>query len=181
MTAWPFPQRGSKPLAAAPLPRPGAGTRLTANELGFAYSVPPAGRSFNHPFRPTLTAAGVLLRFGLVEFTEPRIGDVPISGAGAAAPALKLDAKTATKNGESWVCVELTLDDAGGLLAEKFPQIVHTGAPVSRSLTLARAPLALVVWRQGKPWRAVPFAHFHLRYQRVLPPPGFGLVRHLFF
>lgn len=183
MRTWPFPASDEMPVRPSATARPGHGTRLTANAAGFAYSAAPSRSVFDHPFRPALGPLGVVLRRGLIENLEPRIGKVPISGdAKRGQPVLALEAAVANARGESWVCAELVID--GALHAPKketWPQIVHRNDPRSVDPLLARVALALVVWQRGRPWRVVPAVYFNLRYARVVLPPGQGPVRHLFF
>lgn len=118
-----------------------------------------------------------------MENIEPKIKDVPIGGtATKPPPVLQLDPKTANEAGESWVCVELELN-AEGKLPEKNPQaiITHRRQPDSHSLSLARCGLAMILWRNKKPFRVLEIVYFNLRYILLLPPEGTGEVRHLFY
>lgn len=158
-------------------PMPGVGTRLTFSALGYSYSAGAgAGGRYLHPFKPALGGREVSLARGLVDVFEPVIGTEPIS-TGA---RLKLDPKVANERGESWVCVEVT-PNADGLLDETSRvEIVHTATVRSFDPAIGREALALILWRSGRPWLAHAVVMFNLKYERVLPPPGGGPVRHLF-
>lgn len=175
--SWPFSPRHERRLSAIiPRPRPGMGTRLTVNMQGVSLSAPTGGITFAHPFRPSLAGTGVTLQLGLVEGRPPTINGVSLKER----PRLELDAKVANANGESWVCVEVHPDADGLLPAESKIEIVHTNQVRSIDQALGRGALCLILWRDRRPFRAVAIKMFNLLYERVLPPPGGGVVRHLF-
>jgi hypothetical protein len=180
MNPFPFPARdtAASTQSAAPRPMPGNGTRLTTSSLGYSYSSLPGEASYPHPFKPSLSGQWISLSLGLVENREPTIGGLPLSDPLA---RLRLEPNQVNRNGESWVCVEATLNEEGVIATESRVEIVHRGEPRSLSKTVARAPLCLVLWRNQRPERVLAIVHFNLRYARVLPPPGGGAVRHLFF
>jgi hypothetical protein len=162
---------------------PGNGVRLTRTSAGFSYSAITRGPALRHPFKPFLSHGGVRLSRGLVEYIEPKIKGVPIGGTDdEPPPVLKLAPEMANDAGESWVCVELTLN-ADGKLPAKDPQVIiaHRKELVSHSRVLARCGLAMILWRDKKPFRALEVVYFNLRYQRLLPPDGAGEVRHIFY
>lgn len=161
-------------------PRPGAGVRLTANEAGFAFSVPTAPGRFAHPFTPLLGGSSLKFSRGLVDGRDVTIGALPLEGR-AQQPSLKLTADKATAAGESWAVLEVEPDDATGvLLPTSRREIVHSDTTTSLERTLGRWPIAMILWANGKPLRALPIVWFNLGYQRVIPGPGAGPVRHLF-
>jgi hypothetical protein len=162
---------------------PGAGTRLTLNSIGFAVATLVKRMVLPHPFRPALSSGGVTLSRGLVQNIEPKIKGVPIGGSfRTPQPVLALDSALANDAGESWVCVELSLR-SDGTLPEKNPrvEIVHSKQPESHSLILARCPLVMILWQGKQPLRAEEIVYFNLRYQRLVPPEGAGVVRHIFY
>ncbi len=166
-------------------PMPGTGLRLSVNQLGLSLAAAAQGASYPHPFRPMLVPAGVSLQRGLVENREPTINGVPIGGdaaQGTRPPVLKLDVADVNDNGESWVCVELTLDEKGEVPETDAKVVItHTKQPRSLDVRLARGPLVMLLWRDRRPVDALAIVHFNLRYARVLPPAGAGGVRHVFY
>ncbi len=168
--------------AELPRPLPGAGTRLTANELGYAVSMDAGNARFPHPFKPALSGFRLKLSRGLInEEFEPKIGTVPIGGlTGQKQPALTLRFDVAKAN-ESWICVEVEPDDQGELIATSRIEIVHTNAPRSIDPKIGRGALAQVLWRNQRPFAVFEIVDFNLRYERILPAPGGGAVRHFFF
>lgn len=164
-----------------PQPRPGVGTRLTLNSMGYSISAKSAGATYAHPWRPAMVSRGVQLAMGLVDGRQATIKGVPIGGSpGVAQPTLTLDPQIANANGESYVCVEVHPDKDGSLPADSPIEVVHMNDWRSLDPNVGRAPLCLVLWKNNQPFRVVAIAMFHLRYARVLPPPGAGAVRHLF-
>lgn len=160
------------------IPRSGVGTRLTVTMQGTAVSAEPGGQTFAHPFRPALSGSHVTLSLGTVEGRVPTINGVPLSNSSP--PRLQLDAAKANTNGESWVCVEVHPSADGQLAPESKVEIVHTSEIRSIDPLLGRGELCMILWRDRRPFKALPIAMFNLRYERVMPPPGAGTVRHLF-
>jgi hypothetical protein len=181
MRTWPFIKAKPLPPPKPSATRPGFGLRLTVNALGTLYSTIAPAPAFDHPFRPTLGRDGVRFQLGLVEQLEPKIGDVPISGdARQDQPALSLKASVANQNGESWAMLEVEPNDVGLLTPKSRIEIVHTGDPsLSHALQLGRQPIALILWQDQQPVRAIAITHFHLRYARMALPGGGG-TRHYF-
>ncbi len=162
-------------------PQPGRGTRLTINSLGQCVSVATPAASFAHPFTPSLATKSISFSKGLVDSFEPTIKKIPISGAdGVPQPALLLDPKNANANGESWACLEVEPNDQGVLTKDSRLEVVESNNPVSIDPKVGRVALALIVWRNQRPYRAFPIVYFNLRYQRVLPAAGDGAARHFF-
>lgn len=181
----PLPPRQERPIEKpVPRPMPGVGTRLTANEAGFSYSAPVAGGQFAHPWKPSL--GGFFLRFnrGIVQgeqVREPRIGGVPMSGGpGVPQPALKLEPGKANANGESYAVLEVEPNEKGVLDGKSRVEIVHSTLTNSHGPKIGRQPIALILWKNKRPYRVLPIVHFNLRYERYVPPPGGGDVRHFF-
>lgn len=154
---------------------PGSGTLLAATPLGHTVSAAPAGGKWNHPFKPTLYGAGLRFALGLVDGIEPTIGGVPISGGpgGAKQPTLAIEAGTANAAGESWACIELQTDEKGDLAEGSAIEIVHRGEPFVSRGPVARHPVAVVLWKNGRPMRALAVTHFNLRHVAVRLPAGF--------
>lgn len=183
MTTWPFPSpaRSAEPAVARPMP--GKGTLLTVGALGFAYSAPAGGATFNHPWRPFLNAFRIALTRGTVNgIFQPSIRTggrlVPMGGdAQNAAPQLVLNPAVANDAGESWIALEIEPTELGEITAGTRLEIVHTATPLSHARSLGRHPLVLVLWKDKRPVRALPIAHFNLTYARVIDPIG---VRHFF-
>lgn len=199
----PPPRSNDSPTPApGPRPQPGVNTLLASTPFGFVISgAPSGGQSFAHAWKPSLVGKdGVRLAKGVI-FSEngfafePAITEggkaVPISGDAARklrAPTLRLDRAIATKQLESWVCVEVmpakdgTLCDALGALLEGVTiEVVHRNAPGLAGEATGRHPLALIVWGASGPARIWPIAMFHLRYHRTTPAPGKGVAKHLFY
>lgn len=151
---------------------PGKGTRLTHNpELGDSYSAEERGSQFQHPFRASLAGLAVRLRDGRVMGIQPRIGDKLMTEV-----ALQLDPAVA-KDGESWVCVEVTPTIVGGQgfvssgkkdePANQGIEVVHRDSPFTQTAVTGRHPLALIVWRGNRPATLVQHTFFNLKYRRV--------------
>lgn len=174
-----------QPAQGTRLPQPGTGTQLTANALGYSVSVNVRGQKFAHPFRPSLGAAGLRFARGLVEGLEPKIKGVPLSGdSGHGQPALPLEFKDANKDGDgglSWAVIEVEPDEEDMLTNETPIRMVHRNTPiVSRAPNIGRIAIAQIIWRNKRPVRVFPIVHFNLRYEKFVPAPGRGSVRHLF-
>ena len=45
---------------------------------------------------------------------------------------------------------------------------------------IGRQPLVLILWKNQRPFRAIDVTYFNLRYERVKPAPGGGIIRHYF-
>lgn len=162
-------------------PRPGVGTRLSFNSLGYSISANATGSTYAHPWRPSLAARGVQLALGLVDGRQATINKVPIGGGpNVPQPVLTLDPSMANDNGESYVCVQVHPDANGALPANSPIEVVHMTDWRSIDPNVGRGPLCMVLWQNGQPFRVVAIAMFHLQYARVQPPAGGGAVRHLF-
>jgi len=166
-------------LRAAP------GTLLTANTRGFAVANQNTGMSFVHPFRPVLVGSdtGVGLRFtrGLVDGFEPKIGAEPMSGTlGKLPPILALSPSAVNAaTGESWAVLEATPNDKGVIDVNSKLVIIHGSAPGgSTGGTVARTPVALIVWNGKTPVMVWPVLFFNLRYVRRTSDNG--PVQHFF-
>jgi hypothetical protein len=191
MNSWPFPKHhAARPASLHALAQPGVNTRLTVNALGHATSATPGGPTFNHPWRPALSALRITFNLGTVaslagdEPLEPKIkvnGQlVPMSGKDGITPAaLALEPGVANADGISWAALEVHPNDSGELLKDAKVEIVHTATPISHAADLGRTAIALIVWSGGNPLRALPIVHFNLRYVRLISPGG-GAPRHLF-
>lgn len=152
------------------------GTLLTSNAAGFGYEgAPGAGQQFGHPWKPFLSARTLQLSRGLVETFTPKIGEKRMDET-----VLELKADVANELGESWAVLEVEPDAQGKLTKDSRIEIVHTKETVSLEEKIGRAPLTLILWRDQRPFRAIPVVHFNLKYHRVIPAPGGGPVRHLF-
>ena len=188
MNTWPFATPGAPLAPSSPLPRPGHGTRLTANALGYSVSTPEGGASFDHPWRPSLSGSRLSLRRGTVYSTggdgvfEPKIKVngtlVPMSGEpGEPAPVLTLEPNIANSADESWVALEVEPNEDGELVKKSRIEIVHTRTVLSHARSPGRHPLALILWRKGRPFRVLAITHFNLRYVRSVDTVG---TRHFF-
>ncbi|MDR3405599.1 MAG: hypothetical protein P4L99_24095 [Chthoniobacter sp.] len=194
MNTWPFPKHEAAQPHSRVLSQPGVATRLTANRLGHATGAPSGGATFNHPWRPALSADGVTFNLGTVASLagvgpiEPKIkvnGQlVPMSGKDGATPAsLALKASVANSDGVSWAALEVTPDATSGeLTKDSTAEIVHTAMVVSHAPNLGRCAIAMILWSGGHPLRVLPMVHFNLRYVRLLATASdpTGGPRHLF-
>ncbi|HSI10716.1 MAG TPA: hypothetical protein VK961_01670 [Chthoniobacter sp.] len=192
MNSWSYPRHwDAQPVRMPVLTQPGTGTRLTVNALGHATGATPGGATFNHPFRPALSAGRITFQLGTVTSLagdgpmEPKIkvnGQlVPMSGKDGITPAaLALSAEVANSDGISWAAMEVHPDDKGELTKDAKVEIVHTATVVSHELDLGRCAIAMILWNGRTPLRVLPIVHFNLRYVRLLPAPGGGAPRHLF-
>jgi hypothetical protein len=162
-------------------PSAGTGSRLSLTPFGYVYSGAARTQSFNHPWRPLLGRNEIQIGRGLVEFHEPKIGEVPIGGDDKhPAPSLKLDPKIATKEDESWVCVEVTPNDKGFIDNKSIIVIAHRSSPIYSAGNYGREAIVLILWKDGIARLAFPLVYFNLRYERSTPAPGQGPPRHFF-
>ena len=169
--------RNPQPVARSARPMPGVGTRLTYSEIvGYSVSAAGTGASYPHPFKPALGNNQISLSRGLIDAFEPVIHGKPISSGAR----LELDPNVANANGESWVCVEVVPNADGILDKDSRVEIVHTATVRSLDPQLGRAALVQVLWKAGRAWLTQEIVLFNLQYERVLPAPGHGVVRHLF-
>jgi len=159
--------------------QPGTGTHLASNAVGFSVSNPNTGPSFNHPFRPVLvgsdTGAGLRFTRGLVDGFEPKIHGGPMSGtSGKLPPILELQAGTVNAaSNESWVVLEATPNDKGVIDKDSKLVLVHAAAPGgSIGGTVARTPVALIVWNKKLPVMVWPIVFFNLRLKKITPQTG---------
>ena len=77
--------------------------------------------------------------------------------------------------------LEVEPNTDGMLDAKSRIELIHAGDPTpSNVATLGRQPITMITWRGAQPLQAIAIVRFHLRYQRVLPPPGGGVVKHFF-
>jgi hypothetical protein len=162
--------------------RPSAGLRVTSNELGVSYAATTKSAAWPHAFRPLLSGDRIAFLRGVVDGRfEPKIGGVPMSGdATHAQPTLKLSASVANEAGESWVCLEVEPNSEGRLDADSRIELIHTIDTVSTKLTVGRVEVAMILWRDGSPIKALPILQFNPRYERFVPAAGGGPVRHFF-
>lgn len=165
--------------AATPVmqPRPGTGAQLTSSALGFSYAATDGVVSYRGRFRPALAAQGIRFSRGLVEGREATIGKLPLSDPKA---VLALKPGIENAQGESWACLEVVPDAEGRLLPDARREIVHSDSPVSLDPALGRCAIALILWRARRPVQAIAIIEFNLRYERLIPAPGHGPVRHFF-
>jgi hypothetical protein len=183
-------EQDAGPQTGAMIPRLGKGVRMSVSRFGVGYSVPTAAQSFNHPWKPALSAGGVTLQRGTVALAagifEPVINGVPISGpAPSPQPALYLDPAIAAGGTTSYVCLQLRLTPpASGLptalAKDQIPEIVHVANPISIEATLALCALVLITWQAGQPFAAFEGVYFNVTYTRIIPGPGGGAVQHFF-
>lgn len=165
---------------------PGAGVRLTVNAMGHTYSAAPQGRSLNHPFRPALSGGTVRFVLGIVDVFVPLIGDAPMVDQVTLVQApLTIDSGVAVKDEHgglvSWVMLEVSPNADGVLDVKSKIELKHSGDPSpSHDIALGRQAITQLLWRGTQCIQAIPIVRFHLRYQRVLPPPAGGVVKHFF-
>jgi hypothetical protein len=119
-----------------------------------------------------------------VDVFIPLIGEKPMVDpeTGVQAP-LPIDRSAVNDKGESWVMLEVTPNADGVLDPKSKIALIHTGDPSPQhKLTLGRQPITMLIWPKGSPTpsKSIAIVRFHLRYQRVLPPPGGGAVKHFF-
>jgi hypothetical protein len=174
----------ASPAGYAP-PRQSPGVLLKMTPQG--YTQAPAnkgGGSFNHPFRPLLSGDKLRFTRGLVSGFEPTIGDgkIPISGNSKnPPPALQLKPEDMDEETQqSWACIEVTPDKDGVISKADQIRLVHRKTPGDFFGTVGTQPLALILWRDKKPIRAIDLVWFNLRYMSVQPAPGRGGRRHFF-
>lgn len=164
--------------------RPGAGLNLYSSPLGDSLSVQSTGRTFAHPFKPSLPIPGgpqrglsMTFARGLVDIWEPTVNGKKIS-TGEPLPIARADAN---KDGESWACIELTPAADGTTDAKSLPHMVHTSQPLSGDPNVARFPVALILWgNSATPLGVHEIAFFNVRYKRVTKP-GVKPAFHLFY
>jgi len=154
---------------------PGNGTLLTASALGFAYTGRRRGGTYPHPFKPALGPMECSFSRGLVDIYEPKIRGVKISEG----PALRLDAKLANDDGESWCCIEVEPNEFGQADKNSRLEMVHTDQPVSIEAKVGRCAVAMILWREGQPIAVHEILYFNVRYKRVEQRAGPPM--HLFF
>lgn len=153
--------------------------------MGVAVSVTPGGGGFSHPWRPALGQKSLQLSLGLLNGFTPMIttadGVVSMDPGKGPAPALELKAKDIDPDTQqSWACLEVTANADGSVDKHSLVVIVHRSSPTSIDPKTGRQPLALILWQKGAPVRCLPQCWFNLKYYRVDPPPGGGIVKHLF-
>ena len=136
----------------------------------------PMGR-FQHPFKPFLAAGYVTFLQGTVDTFTPKIGGKPIGDPNA---RLKLEPAKVNANGESWAVLEVEPNDQGTLDEKSRIEIVQLAAVNFHDEKIGRQPLVLILWNEQRPFRAIDIAYFNLRYERVKPAPGGGIIRHFF-
>ncbi len=176
MIARPLPSPPT-PAPSAPL-RAGANVRIGRNALGFWMQGPGGGEGFSHPFTVTLSGSGARVSRGLILANiavEPLIGKTPVSGgAGKPQPVLQLDSSLVNANGESWVCVQVKPDEEGKLDVDNKKsrvEVMQAAHPISAGGDSGRAPLAMVVYKGGRP-QVFQIAMFHLRYETATQTNG---------
>jgi hypothetical protein len=168
MNATIIPQPKAPAPPVPPPLRPGVGARLTSNELGQSLDFTAPGASYPHPWRPSLSRAGVRLTRGLINGQwEPVINGVKLSAR--TQPVLALKPELATDAGESWVCVEVEPDALGEITKDSRVEIVHRNQPRSLDPQIGCEALVQILWRGRTPLAAFELVHFNLRYTRVLP------------
>lgn len=168
--------------------QPGAGTRVTQLDgIGFAVSASRGGARFGHPWKPLLGVLSLQFSLGLVTgnvvlVPKIKVGGSLVSMGADPAPRLALDPeKRNEKTGTSFAVLEVVPGADGKLTKDSRVEIVHSGDDAaSTDPLLGRKPIAIILWRDRQPFRVFPLVHFHLEYQRVLPPAGGGVVRHYF-
>ncbi len=145
------------------MPRPGRNTLLTFGAGGFAYSAAGGGARWPHPFKPSLGLVGISFSRGLVDGREPVIVDKPISSGAL----LELNPGVVNEQGESWACVQVRSTPEGVQSDTIGPRMVHTDKPISGEPLLGIYPVALILWRGGKPVVVHEIAMFDVRYRRI--------------
>ena len=163
--------------AAPPVPMPGHGTRLTINDIGYAYNAPVVKKNFRHPFRPSLGPDLLKLSPGLVDVFTPKLGSLKMTEAQA---VLKLDGGKVNKAGESWAVLEVEANALGVLDAKSRIEIVQLAEVNLHDPKVGRQPLALLIYKGKTVVRVFSITMFNLKYLLVKPAPGGGSERHLF-
>jgi len=176
-----IPRQTPPPTKPEPVPpmRVSAGMRMGSNPLGFWMEGPAGGGAdFRHPWTVYAGGAGARVSSGLILAeiaVEPVIGTVSIGGDDQhPQPVLKLDASLANDLGESWVCVEVTPDADGKLDPEgkkSKVEVVHRDHPIVAAGKTGCTPLAILVWKKGRP-QVFQIAMFHFRYETSVPSTG---------
>jgi hypothetical protein len=176
MNTQPFSPDPSGPNRAASV-RAGTGVRATVSMLGNAYTGPSNGASYPHPWKAALGGLTVRLATGLIEGREAKIGKKRLS-EGAVLP---LDPTKISEAGESWICVEFAPNADGLVDAKTDIQLRQTKEVRSLDEKLARCAIAMVLWQGKQVAFLQQIVHFNLRYKRVKPPAGQGVVEHVFY
>lgn len=183
----PAPQRSPAKAPRPARPMPGNGTRLTAYDaIGFAIGAPRGGSSFGHPWKPFLGGSRLQFTPGMIMSAALRVPGIKVGGRlvrldAETAPALVLTPDKANADGESFAVIEVEPNDAGDITPESRVEIVHREVGgASLNPLIGRKAIALILWQERRPLRAIPLVHFHLEYERVDPTPGGGAVHHYF-
>lgn len=176
------PHFAKPPAQHAPVPplRAGHNVRLGRNPLGVWLEGPSGGADFRHPFTVHTAGNSARVSHGLVLgniVIEPWIGSKPASAPGV---KLKLSPERVNERGETWVCVEVTPREDGTLDAEQKEatvEIVQRDHPIVTVGATGRAPLAMLVYRDGRA-ALHQVAMFHFRYETAVSA---GQRKHFFF
>jgi hypothetical protein len=194
MIVVPVPQQPPPQARKRVLPRPGSGTRVTANAIGAVFSGPAPAASWDHPWRPHQQLRGVSFTVALVQSLHgdgpliPTIkvdgSQVPMNGKGGQTPpVMSLDPSVADSDGVSFAVLEVEPDMQGELRKTSRIEIVHSLQTNSTDSKLGRKALLQFLWKNKAVFHIQPCVHFNLVYQRELPTPGTtgaGAPQHLF-
>lgn len=150
--------------------------------MGFSMTGAVAGGSFLHPFYPTLNGvAGVQFSRGLVNYIEPTIGGVPISGTvngvQGPQPALALNPNViAAGDNRTWACAEITVDAKGKISTDSTVVMAHRSTwflqdPLGKT---GRCPVCMILWNGTTPSQVFHILYFNPVAQMVTLSTGTG-------
>ena len=170
--------------------RPGVGLSTVSTMMGFGMTGAVSGGSFFHPFYPTLNGiAGVQFSRGLVNYIEPTIGGVPISGmvngVQGPQPVLALNPNVvAAGDNRTWACAEITVDAKGKISPDSTVVMAHRSTwflqdPLGKT---GRCPVCMILWKGTTPSQVFTILYFNPVAQMVAIPisGGAGLVKFFF-
>jgi hypothetical protein len=161
-----------------------AGTGATVKKLGETYVVGAKAPTFT--FGPAFALRYYTdffeVGYGTVNDIEPTIGGKLISGVDAGGnvmgvPRLQIP-DTQDVEGRLWVCVQVTVDEAGGIVDDGVQMVVETDALKLQNLRgeVGLYPIGLLRANEEL-WQ---LAYFNLRHAVVRPRTGNGF-RHFFW
>ncbi len=164
---------------------PGRGVRLRETPVGTIINFDVAAAVWDHPWRITLTGNEAVLRRGLVDGIEPKIGDRPMSGDDKKPdpPGLPIAPSRFTKDGQSLICVEIECDENWNTASAKLVQVARLDdadpdtpgdgtaplLPPNLSNRRTRCPLGQLRQRKGGAIASFQIAYFNLRHVALFP------------
>jgi hypothetical protein len=173
------------PIIANPGLRAGQNVMLTVNSRGISVNARSVGGNFKGYYGITLGTSYCLISAGTVQSrplgkngpVTPKIGGVPIGGTSTAgSPKLALTSGVVDPaTGVSYVTLEVQPNADGTLDSTSVVRVDHLGvltpAPTPKSYL---QPLAIIQWRNGRPWKATQIVFFNQEFFLFVPPVGNG-------